>query len=103
VVFDSVQDWVLQTAGYFADRPEWQLVVRIHPAEQVRSEEYIGEILMDRWPDLPENIRIVESRDPLSSYRLLDATQLGLYYTGTLGLEMTMMPWPAMEKVIQSK
>lgn len=91
VVFDSVQDWVLQTAGFFADRPEWQLVVRIHPAEQVRSEEYIGEILMDRWPDLPDNIRIVESRDPLSSYRLLDATQLGLYYTGTLGLEMTMM------------
>lgn len=91
VVFDSVQDWVLQTAGYFADHPEWQLVVRIHPAEQVRSEEYIGEILKGRWPDLPSNIRIVESRDPLSSYRLLDATQLGLYYTGTLGLEMTMM------------
>lgn len=91
VVFDSVQDWVLQTAGYFADHPEWQLVVRIHPAEQVRSEEYIGEILRDRWPDLPNNVRIVESRDPLSSYRLLDATQLGLYYTGTLGLEMTML------------
>jgi len=91
VAFDSVQDWVLRTAEYFAGHPEWQLVVRIHPAEQVRSEEYIGEILKERWPDLPRNIRIVESRDPLSSYRLLDATQLGLYYTGTLGLEMTMM------------
>lgn len=91
VAFDSVQDWVLRTAEFFARHPEWQLVVRIHPAEQVRSEEYIGEILKDRWPDLPVNIRIVESRDPLSSYRLLDATQLGLYYTGTLGLEMTMM------------
>ena len=91
VAFDSVQDWVLQTAEYFVAHPEWQLVVRIHPAEQVRSEEYIGEILRDRWPDLPGNIRIVESRDPLSSYRLLEAAQLGLYYTGTLGLEMTMM------------
>lgn len=91
VAFESVQDWVLQTAEFFADHPDWQLVVRIHPAEQVRSEEYIGQILKDRWPDLPANIRIVESRDPLSSYRLLDATQLGLYYTGTLGLEMAMM------------
>ncbi len=91
VVFDSVQDWALRTAEYFADHPEWQLVVRIHPVEQVFSEEYVGELVRTRWPTLPANIRLIESRDPLSSYRLLDATQLGLYYTGTLGLEMTML------------
>ncbi len=91
VVFDSVQDWALRTSEYFADHPEWQLVIRIHPVEQVFSEEYVGELLRTRWPTLPDNIRLVESRDPLSSYRLLDATQLGLYYTGTLGLEMTML------------
>lgn len=91
VVFASVQDWALRTAEHFADHPEWQLVIRIHPVEQVFSEEYVGELLRARWRTLPDNIRLVESRDPLSSYRLLDATQLGLYYTGTLGLEMTML------------
>jgi hypothetical protein len=39
---------------------------------------------------MPPNIRIVESENPLSSYRLLDAAQFGLYYTGSLGFEMAM-------------
>jgi hypothetical protein len=88
--FASVADWVLRTADYFVGHPEWQLVVRSHPAERVRSEEHVGALLRARWPTLPVNIRIVESESPLSSYRLLDASQLGLYYTGTLGIEMAM-------------
>ena len=88
--FASVADWALQTAVYFADHPELQLVVRSHPAETMRSEEFVGEVLRRRWPVLPANIRIVESENPLSSYRLLDAIQVGLDYTGTLGIEMAM-------------
>jgi tetratricopeptide (TPR) repeat protein len=86
--FDSVADWVVRTAAFFAEHPEWQLVVRIHPQELVWSQEFLGERLRRDWPVLPPNVRIVESMYPLSSYRLLDAVQLGLYYTGTLGFEM---------------
>ncbi len=88
--FSSVSDWALRTVAFFAEHPEWQLVVRVHPVEKVWSEEFLGEILRRRWPVLPGNVRIVESEEPLSSYRLLDAAQLGLYYTGTLGFEMAM-------------
>jgi tetratricopeptide (TPR) repeat protein len=88
--FASVADWAVRTAAFFADHPEWQLVVRTHPDEKIWSEEFFGEFLRRRWPVLPANIRIVESEDPLSSYRLLEAVQVGLYYTGTLGFEMAM-------------
>jgi Tetratricopeptide repeat len=88
--FASVADWVIQTADFFAAHPEWQLVVRAHPAETAKSEEHVGALLRARWPVLPENVRMVESESPLSSYRLLDACQLGLFYTGTLGIEMAM-------------
>lgn len=91
VAFASVADWALRTAEFFAARPEWQLVVRTHPVEVQASEEFVGEILRRRWPRLPANIRIVEVVDPHFSYRLLEAAQVGLYYTGTLGLEMTML------------
>ena len=96
VAFASVQDWVLRTAAFFAAQSDWQLVLRIHPAERARSREHIGEIVRTHFSPLPETVRIVESESPLSSYRLLDATQLGLYYTGTLGLEMTMLGIQAM-------
>jgi hypothetical protein len=91
VAFASVADWALQTGAFFAAHPEWQLVVRTHPVEVETSEEFVGEILRRRWPQLPPNIRIVEVDEPLFSYRLLEVAQLGLYYTGTLGLEMAMM------------
>jgi len=59
--------------------------------EASASEEFIGRILRERRPQLPTNIRIVESQDRQFSYRLLGAAQLGIYYTGTLGLEMAML------------
>ena len=33
---------------------------------------------------------VIEAKDPVSSYRLLEVSQLGLVYTSTLGLEMQM-------------
>jgi len=91
VAFASVADWALQTIAFFADHPEWQLVVRTHPVEVETSEEFVGEILRRHWPELPPNVRLVEVAEPLFTYHLLDAAQIGLYYTGTLGLEMTML------------
>jgi len=89
-IFDSVRDWVLSTVEYFEHRPQHQLIIRIHPLEKSRSSEYVGQFVRDRWPTLPTNVHIVESEEPLSSYRLLDVTQLVLVYTGNLGIESSM-------------
>jgi tetratricopeptide (TPR) repeat protein len=91
VAFASVADWVLRATEFFAGHPEWQLVIRTHPVENSVSEEFVGKIVKERWPELPANVRIVEADERLYSYRLIAAAQLGLYYSGTLALEMAMM------------
>lgn len=91
VAFSSVADCVVRTGEYFERHPEWQLVIRTHPAEMQTSDEFVGEIVKKRWPTLAPNISLVETDEPNLGYRLLGAAQLGLYYTGILGLEMAMM------------
>lgn len=86
-IFRSMEDWALASIEFFQSRPDLQLVVRAHPQEKVSSWEFIGKLVRERWPDLPANVALVESEDPLSTYRLLGATQAALVYTGTLGIE----------------
>ena len=102
VAFDSARDWVIRTSEYFAHHPQWQLVVRLHPDEQVYTSNYLGQVLRDRWQELPANMRIIEPEESPASYRLLDAVQLGLYYTNTVGLVMAMFGIPAISPALPS-
>ncbi len=100
VAFDSARDWVVRTSEYFAHHPQWQLVVRLHPDEQTFTSDYLGQALRDRWSELPANIRVIEPEEAPTSYRLLDAVQLGLYYTNTVGLVMAMFGIPAISPAL---
>jgi len=100
VAFDSARQWALRTSDYFAHHPQWQLVVRLHPDEQVYTSDYLGQVLRDRWQELPANMRIIEPEDSPTSYRLMDAVQLGLYYTNTVGLVMAMFGIPAISPAL---
>src|SRR5262249_15774761 len=33
--FGSMAEWIVRTVGWFLNRPDWQLVVRCHPAELI--------------------------------------------------------------------
>jgi tetratricopeptide (TPR) repeat protein len=100
VAFDSAREWIIRTSEYFAHHPQWQLVVRLHPDEQSYTSAYVGQVLRDRWQELPANMRIIEPEESPTSYRLLDAVQLGLYYTNTVGLVMAMFGIPAISPAL---
>lgn len=89
-VFASVRDWAVSTVEFFQRRPQYQLVIRVHPLEESRSEEFLGQFIRERWPALPANVRLIEAGEPVSSYQLLDIGQLVLVYTGNLGIEAAM-------------
>lgn len=90
--FPSQEDWIERVVQWIARRPQWDLVIRTHPC-------LAGQIGMSRaqsqieWFNalklrLPANAVVVLPEDPLSSYDLMDAADLGLSYGSTAGLEM---------------
>jgi hypothetical protein len=89
VAFASIEDWIRCTVEWFDRNRGRQLVIRIHPAEDLRpsqeSREKIADVL--RNVILPPNVRVVPSRVRLSSYRLIDAAAAVLVYNSTTGIE----------------
>jgi hypothetical protein len=85
--FASLFDWV-EHAVRLAERTELVLVVRIHPAEAHWStREALQDVIVSRLGDVPENVRFVAPECALSSYALVDMSELVLTYTTTVGLE----------------
>jgi hypothetical protein len=92
VAFPGIHEWLLAAVDTFALRPNDQLLIRVHPAEVKlpgkQTREPLGAYLWQHYRELPPNVRIIEADDPLSSYPLMAAADVGLVYTSTTGLEM---------------
>jgi hypothetical protein len=88
VGFASMFDWVEHAVRLAGAREDLVLVVRIHPGE-VRwgTREELQEVIMSRLGEIPANVRFVSAEEALSSYALIDISDLQLTYTTTVGLE----------------
>lgn len=98
LAFESIVDWLEAAVLHFGQRPERELVIRIHPAE-VRlsgreSRERMQDALLARLAELPDNVRLVPPEDSTSSYDLMEQADFGLVYTSTTGLEMSLLGKP---------
>jgi hypothetical protein len=90
----SMTEWVERTLQYFAGRPDVQLVVRVHPGEQLSNRQTIAGVVKQVFPRLPENIHLVGATDSLNTYDLFEVADLGVVYTSTVGLEMALNGLP---------
>ena len=94
-IFDGLFDWLHQTISFFVQKPEYQLIVRVHPAEiQLKgreTEERTADFIQSAFPELPENITIILPQSEISSYRLIELANLVLAYSSTIGLEAALM------------
>ena len=88
VGFGSMFDWVLSVVESAADAHGVTLVVRVHPAEtRWLSRESTEAIVRERFGALPANVRFIGPDRALSSYALLELSDLVCTYTTTVGLE----------------
>ena len=86
--YGSMLDWVEAAVRSVSGLPETVLVVRIHPAEaRWGTRERVRETVEGRIDRLPANVRFIEAEQAISSYTLLDLSDLVLAYTSTIGLE----------------
>ncbi len=94
VFSQSMSEWLRETVRYFAKRPNVQLVVRIHPGEQMVDGASLAEVVRAALPELPENIHLVPADSKINTYDILEIAAAGLVFTTTVGLEMAMSGLP---------
>jgi hypothetical protein len=97
-IFKDAFEWVRQTTRYFIDKPDYLLIIKVHPAEKVweKGTYSFQEFIRNNFPDLPENIIILPPDTAISPYDLFSVIDLGLVYNGTLGLEMAVKGVPVL-------
>lgn len=89
-IFDKQLDWICRTIDFYLMNPHTNLVIRIHPAEvkgQIPSRQPILNQIQERYNVLPSNIRIVGPDEQLSSYAILEHSNLVLIYGSKIGIE----------------
>lgn len=96
-VFDDMLQWILETIAWFAERPDLQLLIRVHPAEirgTLPSRQPIVEEIAKVWPKLPANVVVVPPEADVSTYPLMLACNAALIYGTKMGTELTSMGIP---------
>jgi hypothetical protein len=92
----NMTEWLERSVQYFADRPDIQLVVRIHPGERYLKGPSVAQVVHNTLPVIPEQIHLIEATDPVNTYDLVEIADVGLAYTTTVGMEMAMSGVPAL-------
>ncbi|MBL8868313.1 MAG: hypothetical protein JNK90_00910 [Planctomycetaceae bacterium] len=95
--FPNMLEWLFETVEYFANRPEIQLVVRVHPAEvkaRIKSQQPVMNELTSRFTVLPKNVVVIPPDSDISSYDLAEASTTCLVFGTKMGLEIALRRIP---------
>lgn len=97
-IFSDIISWIDITVDFFKKHPEYQLIIKSHPAELVweKTSKTVGQHIADRYSPLPGNITVLPPDAPVSAYELLVPGVVGIVYNGTLGLELAVEGIPVM-------
>ena len=90
----SMSEWIVRTIQFFIEKPEVQLIIRIHPGEALTKHGTILDLIKKTLPQLPPHIHLIEPLADVNTYDLMDVADLGLVYTTTVGLEMALRGIP---------
>ncbi|PWH12216.1 MAG: hypothetical protein DDG60_14330 [Anaerolineae bacterium] len=90
----SMAEWIEKTVQYLAQRPQAQLVVRIHPGERLMKGPSMVSVIERALPERPEHIHVIGPHEKVNTYDLMEIAALGLAYTTTVGMEMAMRSVP---------
>jgi len=88
---ESMSEWITRTVRFFANRPEVQFVIRIHPGEKIVPQvKSMGTVVREALPEIPGHFHVIGALDNVNTYDLIEIADLGLTYTTTVGVETAM-------------
>jgi hypothetical protein len=90
--FANQFEWLSALVGWFGVHHDYQLAIRVHPAEvredHWRPNESLFDFIATELGPLPDNVHVIAPGAKLSSYELGSLARVVLVYSSTLGLEM---------------
>lgn len=95
--FPDMLSWVLDTINYFAQRPDLQLVIRIHPAEirgTLPSRQPLLREIERVWSELPKNIKVIPPDSQVSTYAVMEHCDSVIIFGTKMGVELTSLGIP---------
>jgi hypothetical protein len=90
--FPSMMHWVLESIRHFAEKPQLQLVIRVHPAEirgTVPSRQNVVDEIARHYGALPANVFVVTPESQVSTYAIMERCNAVLIYGTKTGVELT--------------
>ena len=95
IVFKDAVDWVIETIRWFIINKDKQLLIKIHPSENVIGTNQPFKKYIDSYfQNLPNNIKIIEPKEIINSWSILSITDVTLVHTTTAGLESVLVGKP---------
>lgn len=92
IIFEDMVDWIAETIEWFARHPEFQLIVKPHPAELSprlpTTEERVETALANKGIRIPDNVLLLSPKSKVTVYELLPLARAALVHTTTVGIEM---------------
>ena len=88
--FKDILEWLFFTIDYFLERPDIQLVIRIHPAEVLtttKSMEKIEDVILKKYKILPKNVFLIKPEDRISTYSIFHKCNAVLVYASKIAME----------------
>ena len=85
-------DWVLHSIEIFKNKPELNLIIRIHPAEIKRfssSRQPLFEEIIKAYPELPDNVHVIKNNDKIETSALAMKSKSILIYGSKAGIEFS--------------
>ena len=96
-LFSDFGEWLVATVEAACANPSVNWVIKLHPANVMLWEEATGRysledvadyrLLRDRFPHLPDHVRLMPPEDDTSTVSLFDFADYALTVRGTVGLE----------------
>lgn len=91
VIFDNIREAYVKTIEYFISHQELQLIIKSHPDEEnpriPTTVERLKTIVAEKFKELPDNVRLLESKTFVTAYDLFEISKCSLVYTTTTGIE----------------
>ena len=91
--FKDVYDWVDYTIELFKNKPDCRLIIKVHPVEKVfRAQNTLSDYIKQNI--LSNNIKTIPADTRISPYSLYHLIDVGIVYSGTLGIELSLQGIP---------